>query len=278
MARKKDTLTLSVPYGTKEKLEAIALRLGLKWGSKPSPSALVTAIAQEELEVGQPFELSSPQVNALRQAVKDLVDTGHIDEAKNVITLLLDRANLETPLRRSLMAEVSQPMEGWRIQLDQLIEQQQVFRLVYLNSQGQEFEYTVRYARICFYEKRYYLQIWCDETEDSRDLPELQHNRCLRLDRIQSILETDGEWRGALDSIDVTLQFRGWLMRAYEPKVDDRSDEILGDVRQVVRRTVNPFWLIREVRRYGEDCEIVSPQALRDRFSASLASWLQRYN
>ena len=278
MARKKDTLTLSVPYGTKEKLEAIALRLGLKWGSKPSPSALVTAIAQEDLEIDRSFELSNAQIAALDQAIKDLVDAGHMDDAKSVTTLLLDRGNLEAPLRRSLMATVSQPVEGWRIRLDQLIEQQQVFRLVYLNSQGQLFDYTVRYAEICFYEKRYYLQIWCEEMEDSNDLPELRHNRCLRLDRIQSVLETDGEWRGRFDCVEVTLQLRGGLMRAYESKVDDISDGTGDEVRQVVRRVVNSFWLIREVRRYGADCEIIAPQILRDRFLEELSCWLSRYS
>ncbi len=278
MPRKKETLTLSVPVGTKAALDAIAHRLKIFWGKNPSPSGLVGAIAQGELEVGQPFALSAAQVLALRQAIRDLVDAGHLEEAKSVITLLIEKGNLESPLRQDLMQQVSQPMEGWRIQLDQLIEQQQPFHLLYRNSQEQVLEYTVRYAEILFYEKRYYLQIWCDETEDSQDLPELQHNRCFRLDRIQSIFPISGEWRGRFDTIDVQLHLTGWLVRAYEPKPDDISNELIGELRQVTRRVVNPFWLIREVFRYGEDCVIVSPEIVRDRFKQKLRSLCEYYD
>ncbi|MCY7393806.1 MAG: WYL domain-containing protein [Leptolyngbyaceae cyanobacterium CAN_BIN12] len=277
MPRKKETLTLSVPVGTKAALDAIARRLKIFWGSNPSPSGLVGAIALGELEVAQPFALSSSQMKVLRQAIRDLVDADHLEEAKSVITLLIEKGNLEAPMRQDLMQQVSQPMEGWRIQVDQLIEQQQPFHLLYQNSQGQVLEYTVRYAEVMFYEKRYYLQIWCDETEDSQDLPELQHNRCFRLDRIQSIFPISGEWRGRFDTIDIQLHLLGWLVRAYEPKPDDIADELIGEVRQVIRRVVNPFWLIREVFRYGEDCVIVSPESVRDRFKQKLRSLCEYY-
>ena len=277
MPRKKETLTLSVPVGTKAALDAIARRLKIFWGSNPSPSGLVGAIALGELEVAQPFALSSSQMKVLRQAIRDLVDADHLEEAKSVITLLIEKGNLEAPMRQDLMQQVSQPMKGWRIQVDQLIEQQQPFHLLYQNSQGQVLEYTVRYAEVMFYEKRYYLQIWCDETEDSQDLPELQHNRCFRLDRIQSIFPISGEWRGRFDTIDVQLNLSGWLVRAYEPKLDDISNELSGDVRQLTRRVVNPFWLMREVFRYGEDCVIVSPESVRDRFKQKLRSLCEYY-
>ena len=277
MPRKKETLTLSVPPGTKAALDAIARRFNILWGNNPSPSGLVGAIAQGELEVGQPFALSANQVLALRQAIRDLVDAGHLEEAKSVITLLIEKGNLESPMRQDLMQQVSQPMEGWRIQVDRLSDQHQPFHLIYRNSQGQVLEYTVRYAKVLFYEKRHYLQIWCDETEDSQDLPELQHNRCFRLDRIQSIFPISGEWRGSFDTIEVQLHLSGWLVRAYEPKPEDISNELIGEVRQVTRRVVNPFWLIREVFRYGEDCVIVSPEDVRERFKQKLRSLSQQY-
>ncbi|MEX0269375.1 helix-turn-helix transcriptional regulator [Leptolyngbyaceae cyanobacterium UHCC 1019] len=277
MPRKKETLTLSVPTGTKAALDAIARRLKIFWGNNPSPSGLVGAIAQGKLEVGQPFGLSAAQVLALRQAIRALVDAGQLEEARSVITLLIEKGNLKSPMRQDLMQQVSQPMEGWRIQLDQLIEQQQTFHLLYQNSQGRMLEYTVRYAEVIFYEKRYYLQIWCDETEDSQSLPELQHNRCFRLDRIQSIFPISGEWRGSFDTIEVQLEFSGWLARAYEPKPDDISNELVGNMRQVTRRITNPFWLIREVFRYGEDCVIVSPDSVRDSFKQKLRSLCEHY-
>jgi predicted DNA-binding transcriptional regulator YafY len=282
MPRKKETLTLSVPPRTKEQLEEIARRLNIFWGKSPSPSGLITAIAQQKLEVGQPFTLNSNQVKALRQATKDLIDAGHVEEAQTLLALLLERGNLEAPMRQSLLQQVSQPAEAWRILVEQQIEKQQPFHLVYRNSQSQELEFTVRYAEICPYEKRLYLQIWCEETEDVEsdipDLPELWNNRCLRLDRIKALLPIGGQWRGRLDFLEVYLQFSGWLVKAYEPKPEDVDDKIVGDVRQVVRRVVNPFWLIREILRYWENCEILSPESLRLRVQQKLSALCRLYD
>ncbi|MBD1849142.1 WYL domain-containing protein [Cyanobacteria bacterium FACHB-502] len=278
MPRKKETLTLSVPPRTKEKLEALAEQLNIRWGNNPSPSGLVSAIAWQELEVGKPFKFEPAQTNALRQSIVSLLDAGYIEEAKSVLTLLIDKGELEAPIRQSLIQQISQPLEGWRIQTDQLIAQKQPFHLVYQNAQGQSLEYTVHYAEIVFYEKRYYLQIWCTQTEDSTDLPELRHNRCLRLDRIQAIFPMTGEWRGNFDTVEVKLHFRGGLVRAYEPKNDDIQDEVIDNVRCVTRRVVNPFWLIREVRRYGPECVIVFPDGIRDRFKQELLAMVEQYN
>lgn len=277
MPRKKETLTLSVPPGTKEKLEDIAQRLDIKWGDKPSASGLIGAIALGQLEVGQSFTLDANQVKALKKATEVLVDSGSVEEAQILLSLLVNRGNLQAPLRQSLLQKVSQPTQAWRILVDQQIARKQPFHVVYTNSQKQQMEYTARYAEFCFYEKRYYLQIWCEETEDSQDGPELHHNRCLRLDKINGILPIEGEWRGSLDSIKVYLHLKNWLVNAYEPKPDDLENEVLGNLRQVVRRVVNPFWLIREVFRYGKDCEIVAPDAVRSRFKAELRKLCQDY-
>lgn len=278
MPRKKETLTLSVPPGTKENLEAIADQLDIRWGQKPSPSGLVTAIANKELELGPSLKLTAEQVKALLQGFRDLIDAGHIEEAKSIITLLVNKGDLEAPLRQSLIQQSSQPLESWRIQVDRYIEQKQPFHLVYCNSQGQPLEYTVRHAEVIFYEKRYYLQIWCDEVDDSTDLPELKHNRCLRFDRIQGLLLGEEKWRGRFDTIQVQLNFTGGLIRAYEPKNEDIKDEIIHGIRQVTRNVVNPFWLIREVRRYGSECVIVSPEAIRERFKQELLDMLKKYS
>lgn len=267
MSRKKETITLSIPPGTKEQLEEIARRLNFFWGKSPSPSGLIAAIAQQKLEVGEPFSLNFNQVKALQQATKDLIDAGHVEEAQTIIALLLERGNLETPLRQSLLQQVSQPAQAWRILVEEQIKKEQPFHLAYRNSQGEDLEYTVRYAFVRFYEKRFYLLIWCEETADvekqNPDLPELWHNRCLRLDRIQGILPISGNWRGQLDSLKVYLQFRGGLVKAYEPKPEDLENEIKGDVRLVVRQVVNPFWLIREISRYWDECLVLSPESIR---------------
>ncbi len=282
MSRKKEALTLSVPPGTKEKLEAIARRLGIFWGKSPSPSGLVVAIAQQELRVGsEVFNLNEHQIKALRRATNLLIDAGQIEEAETINTLLLNQGDLEAPLRQALLQQQNQPIQAWRDRINELIANRQPFRLQYRNSQGQDLEFTVRYAEIPFHEKRFFLQVWCEETADALaqnpDLPEVAHNRCFRFERIKGIELISGIWKGELDSIKVYLHLKGWLANAYEPKEADIENVVLGDIRQVVRRVVNPFWLIREVFKYGRDCEIVAPDSVRDRVKQEIRKMCQLY-
>jgi predicted DNA-binding transcriptional regulator YafY len=281
MPRKKEALTLSVPPGTKEQLEALASRLNILWGKKPSPSGLIVAIAQQQLEVGKPFTLAPDQVKALQQAIKILHDSGQIAEAQTLIGLLLERGNLEAPQRQLLMQQANQFAEAWRIIVDQHRNNQQPFILLYRNNQDQDLEYTVRYSEIGFEEKRFYLNIWCEETEDIKDtdFPELIHNRCLRLDRIKAILPTSGKWRQeGLDYLKVYLHFSRGMIKAYEPRAKDISTEVVGEVRQVVRLVSNPFWLVREVLRYGGDCVVVSPESVREQVKQKLRIQCQQYD
>jgi predicted DNA-binding transcriptional regulator YafY len=280
MARKKDTITLSVPPGTKEKLEDLARQFQIFWGKSPSPSGLIAAIAQNELEVGKPFELNATQVVALQQSILLLRDAGYLAEAQTLSSLLLARGNLEPPMRQSILQQVRQPGEAWRDRIEEYIQKQQPFYVLYRNAQGQDLAFTARYGEIAFWEKRFYLQIWCDETEDVREteFPELIHNRCLRLDRIETVLPTSGVWHGeGLDFIKVQLHFYGGMVKAYEPRANDLEDCTVGEVRQVTRKVSNPFWLMREVSRYWENCIIVSPKQLRDRFLEKIQRLYQRY-
>lgn len=282
MPRKKETITLSIPPGTKEQLETIALRLRILWGKEPSVSGLIVAIAQQRIEVGKPFTLAPAQVKALQQATKILYDSGQIAEAQTLISLLLERGNLETQERQSLMQQANQFAEAWRIIVDQHRHNQQPFILLYRNNQDQDLEYTVRYAEISFEEKRFYLNIWCEETEDIKDTdyPELIHNRCLRFDNIKAIVPTSGQWREeGLDYLKVQLHFLRGMIKAYKPRAKDISNEIVGgEVRQVVRLESNPFWLIREVPRYGGDCIIVSPESVREQVKQKLRLQCQAYD
>lgn len=285
MPRKKETITLSIPSGTKEQLEEIARRLSKFWGKSPSISGLLVAIAQQEFEVGEPFTLNKAQVGALLQAIRLLNDSGNTGEAQILSSLLLERGELEAPMRQLVLQKVSQPTEAWRIIVEQHCQNEQPFHVLYTNSQGEDLAFTVRYAEIAFEEdKGFYLYIWCDETEDIKDpdFPELIHNRCLRLDKIKTILPINGYWRReGLDFLEVYLHFYGGMVKAYESKArsinKDISNEVVEGVRQVVKRVPHPFWLIREVLRYGEDCLVVSPDSVRSLVRAKIKTLSDRY-
>jgi predicted DNA-binding transcriptional regulator YafY len=278
MARKKETITLSIPSGTKELLEAIALRLGILWGKSPSISGLLVAIAQQQVAIGEPFTLTEVQVQALSKAAKFLNDSGEVEAAQIVLALLLDKGNLEPPVRQELLQQVNQTAEAWRLRLNQLIDDRQPFRLFYQSKKDKLSEFTARSAKIRLYDKRLYLEIWCDDAE-SREIPELAHNRCLRLDKIVNLLPASENWRESIDYLEVHLHFLKGLARNYESKPDeDVANEMVGDVRHVVKRVSSLFWLFRDVRRYGEDCVIVSPEGVRDRFQQELQSICQNYD
>lgn len=286
MARKKETITLSIPPGTREELEEIARNLGIFWGKSPSISGLLVAIAQKEFEVGEPFCLNSTQEGALQRAIRSLNDSGYAGEAQTLSRLLLERGDLNNAMRQSILKQVGKPNEQWRNMVEQNRQSKQSFQLLYTNAQQEDFAFTVRYAETSFEEEKgFYLNIWCDETEDIKnpEYPELIHNRCLRFDRVKTILPVKGRWRDeGLDYLEVHLHFLRGMVKAYEPKKfsinQDISNEIVDDVRQVIRKVANPFWLIREVFRYGKDCEIISPPEVRSRFQENLKSLCQAYD
>ena len=283
MSSKKEALTLSLLPGTKAKLEEIARKNGFFWGKSPSPSALVNAIASKELQVGKPFSLNDNQVKAFRQAIATFIDNGDTAGAEIVARHLLDKAQLEFELKKELIKLVNKHLDKWRLIVEEYINRQQPFELLYKNSQGQELIFNVYFAQIDPHEKRLYLNIWCKETEDvsiqnKQYFPELLHNRCLRFDRIQGIIPKSGTWRESLDYIEVHLQLTGWMIKAYKPRTEDIGDEISNNIRNITRRVFNPFGLIREIKGYGEHCIIVKPDGLRSYFRQELIKMCQLYD
>jgi predicted DNA-binding transcriptional regulator YafY len=279
MSRKKDTITLSIPPGTKEQLEAIARDFQILWGKEPSISGLIVAIAQQEVAIGQQFTFEQSHVHSLEKAIKLLVDTGSLGDARILVELLLAKATLTPEHRQTLFQHVSQPDGGWRMEIERYCTEKKPFRLLYQNSQSEKLEYTVRYAEVGFHDKRFYVDAWCEEVPDTSDYPELVHNRCFRFDRIQAILPISGEWRDVgLDSLLVQLHFYRGLIKAYEfkPGIDER-EEIGDGVRRLWRRTSNPFWLLREIRAYGKDCEIIAPESVRLQAREDARSMLDNY-
>jgi predicted DNA-binding transcriptional regulator YafY len=283
MGRRGQSITLSISDSDKAQLEQIALEQGMTWGDRPNISRLVEAIARRELLIGRNNDWSDERVRALQQAMRSLTDTGQINEAQIIANLLLERSELTLPLRNEIETLLATPALPLRLEIDQYIRRQMPFRLTYRDAVDRGWTFTIRHAKVTFREKREYLECWCDETEGNNDLPELQHNWALRLDRIPTAAITSirGQWHPKLDQIEVELHLLRGLAFAYEAKTEDVANDWLTDhnppIRRVVRRISNTFWFFREGLRYAEDCVIVSPESIRERFKQKVRSLYEHY-
>jgi len=283
MSRKGFSITLSVREQDKEQLEALALEFGLTWGDRPNISKLVEAIARRRLLLSPNHDWKAERITALNRARGVLVDAGQMEAALAIADLLLERSEISLPLRLELEQFVAKPAIPWRLQVERLIRQQQPFQLSYQDAAERLWQFTIRYAEIATHETRQYLDCWCEETEGKPDIPELAHNRCLRLDRIAdaAIAPIAGDWRSGLTTLTVEMHLFGGLAFAYQSKTQqDEVNEWLPNVpqvRRVRRRITSSFWFLREVLRYGQDCEVVAPEAIRDRLVQELIELNRRY-
>jgi hypothetical protein len=284
VTRKGRAITLSINDRQKAQLEAIALDFGITWGDKPNISQLVKAIADGKLRIAANHDWTGDRINALNQARNVLIDAGQIDAALAIAHLLCERSELTIPLRAEIEQFIAQPAPSWRLEVERLIRRQQPFQLAYQDAAGRIWQFTIRYGEIVRHEERLYLDCWCDETETNQDLPELSHNWSLRLDRITpdvAITAISKSWQPGLAEIPVEMHLSGGLAFAYRTKTDaDILNEWHSDqpqVRRVVRRVRHTFWFFREVLRYGEDCEVTSPQAVRERMRNQVNALAQRY-
>lgn len=285
MTRQDQSITLSVSDRDKAELEALALEFGMKWGDRPNISKLVKAIAQHKLLIAPNNDWKDSRLKALKHAVDALTDLGKIQEAQIIAQLLIDRSELPDPLRREIEAFLKNISSPWRLEIDRYIKRNQPFELTYQDAADRIWHFHIRHAQINPHEDRQYLDCWCEETEGNYDLPELKHNRCFRLDRIPpeaAIAPIDRKWLPNLAHIEVEMHlFRG-LAFAYKTKTaEDTFNEWLADspqVRRIVKKVSNTFWFFREILRYGEDCVIVSPDGVRDRFQEKLIDLCRLYN
>lgn len=71
MSRKGETITLSLDAADKASLEKIAFQHGCTWGNKPNISALMKAIARQELQItlGEEIPIPSARVKQGRAAI-----------------------------------------------------------------------------------------------------------------------------------------------------------------------------------------------------------------
>lgn len=281
MGRRGQSITLSISDRDKAQLEQIAREQGMLWGDRPNISRLVEAIARRELLIGRNNDWSEEQIRALQQAIWSLVDTGQTEQAQIIANLLLERSELSIPLRNEIEGFLNTPLIPWRLKIDQYIRRQTPFQLTYRDAADRPCSFTIRHAKIQLRERRQYLECWCEETEGNQDLPELQHNWSLRLDRIpEAALQTvQGQWRGNLDTIDVEMHILAGLAFAYQARPEDIVNEWMPDRphRKVIRRVSSSFWFFREILPYGEECVIVAPESVRDRLKQKLLSVCQSY-
>jgi predicted DNA-binding transcriptional regulator YafY len=283
MGRRGQSITLSISDKDKAQLEQIAIEEGMMWGDRPNISRLVEAIARRELLIGRNNDWSETRIRALHQAIQALTDAGHSESAQTVAQLLAERSELSIPLRSEIDRFLETPLAPWRLEIDQYIRRQDPFQLTYRDATDRPWSFTIRHARITPYERRQYLECWCEETEGNQDLPELQHNWTLRLDRIPdaALSTVRGQWRSHLDYLEVEMHLFKGLAFAYEAKTADVSNEWLSNrsppVRSVVRSVSSTFWFFREVFRYGEDCVIVSPESVQEQFKRKLHALCEQY-
>ncbi len=282
MSRKGQSITLSISDQDKAALEALALELGMMWGERPNISKLVEAIARRELLIGYNHDWSESRIKALVQAISALTDTGQLENAQTVAHLLIERSELSIPLQKEIERFLETPPIPWRLDLDRYIRQQQTFQLSYRDAAERAWTFTIRHAQITFHEQRQYLDCWCEETEGNQDIPELMHNWCLRLDRIPeaAIISIEGNWRSGLDIVEIEMHLFGSLAFAYQAKIEDTFNEWIPNrpqVRRILKRVSQTFWLTREILAYGPDCVILSPPSLRRRIQEKLIEAKNRY-
>ncbi len=283
MSPKTRSINLSITEQDKFQLEQLARDMGKTWGESPSISQLVKAIARRQFLITPNNDWIPARIKSLITAQQLLIDTGKIEDARIITELLLSRSEPTLPQRSALQQFFNNPPHPWRLTLDQKIRSQTPFRLAYGDAFDRPFIFNIHHAQINPIEKRLYLQCWCEETDGSQDLPELAHNRSLRLDRIPeaAISPLKAKWRTDLDTIEVEFHLYNGLAFAYSSKLnDDILNETLAQdlpVRRIVRRINSTFWFFREIFPYGEDCEIISPIEIREQFRQKVQNLYDRY-
>lgn len=281
MTRKGQSITLSVTNQEKQQLQAIAEAFNCKWGDRPNISRLLSAIAQNKLQVLANTDWSQDRIIALDAARNALIDQGEIAKAKEIAHLLSSRGELSAPFRAEIEQFLDQPQPTWRQTIDQMIAQQQPFRLTYQDATERPFTFNILHGQIMHLEKRDYLVCYCQESEDNEDIEPLCHNWTLRLDRIQEagVTQINQPWAKDLARVAVTFKLYGGLAFGYTVKTDDDFvGDLEGDSRRVIRKIFNTFWFFREIAKYWEQCEIIEPKSVRDRVSEKITQLVQLYS
>ncbi|WP_024547053.1 WYL domain-containing protein [Picosynechococcus sp. NKBG15041c] len=283
MGRKGQSVTLSLLEREKAELEKLALEYGCIWGDRPNISKLIKLIAKRELKIAPNNDWQLERINALERIRTFLIDQGQLDEAIALAQILSERGELkDIALKQEIEKFLQQPLPTWRQRIDSFIRCQQPFQLSYQDAQERIWSFAIHYAQIVTHEKRQYLDCWATEIEGNFDLPELQHNWSLRLDRIQdaSVSPLNHKWRAQPDMIAVEVHLYRSLAFSYQGKSTDTHNDWHSEfpkTRQIIRNITSTFWFFREILPYGKDCKIISPDSVGDRLKEQLRELCQLY-
>ena len=273
-----------------DKLQAKAVGMGFTAKGRPSPTALLKAIALGEISLSPTEEL---QVLA-QELIKD---------------------------NRYKLAEQLAQIAGFELKEAQIIkeikekiQQQQPFRLSYLDAAGKAFVFDCSYAQISSYENKQYLEVsFVNEVGgnvelgrgnnlesnsrlqapahsasacstpirkiDSNSPEPLKTNRCLKLHRVpeDSRLEDLPKltW-GDLSYLEISFELYGNLAYSYSQEEGDRTEPIKDGI-LVTRKVSNDFFFLRQILRYGDRCKIVAPDFIVSQAETLLENTLELY-
>ncbi len=283
MGRKGRSVTISLSDEDKAQLEILALEYDMTWGDRANISKLIEAIARKTLKIANNHDWTIERIEMLNRARMLFADKGEIQDAIALAELLKSRGELTIPLRREIETFLERDIRPWRVQIERYINRQQPFQLSYQDAAENLWQFTVHYAKIVPRDDREYLDCWCVETSGSKDLPELAHNRTLRLDRITEadVTKVKTSWRDSLDTIEVQLHLYGGLVPAYRSKqgrdIEVEKISLSPPILKVTRRITSTFWFERAILPYGADCEVIEPAAVREKVGAIARGMSQRY-
>ena len=284
MTRPGRALTLSLNEADRAALTQLAQEFGMMWGDKPNISKLIETIAKRELTIAHNNDWDSHRIQALNTAITALIDVGKPAQAQIVAQILLARSELTIPHRAELLKYTENLLPSWRQKIDELIYQHRPFRLTYRDAADRPLTFTVLYGKVVPIEKRQYLTCQCVESEGNDDVLGLRHNWFLRLDRIQDaiVVPMAEKWDNkGLETIPVEFHLTGGLAFGYTKRENDLEVTDLDTDRptkRVVRQINSTFWFFREILPYGDDCVVVAPDMVVDRFSRKVRSLAAKYS
>lgn len=260
-----------------EALERLSKELGFKFGVKPNISGLIQVIADGNLLLVPSVPSKSLLPLALLKAqIAKLSELANLSNKANETELLEAIANEELTI-----IPRTEPMTQIERETLELIYRQQPFALNYTDATGRLWNFEFLYASRVEREGKYYLEGWSSLTQGNLDIPELAHNWSLRFDRFNDaklIPLDNAQWKhDGLDTIEVTLEFKGALAYAYSSRDNDIDDVWEGSTRRVTRRITNTFWFVREVLSYGRSCVVVSPDNVVAKIKEELYAMVGNY-